>query len=122
MSANAPIWLVLLVGSIVGVFVGLVGTSGAVMIPTLIYVFSLTQLRAQGTALFIALLPVWIGPLWPYIRAGQVEWKLGLLLSVGLAAGGYVGGVWAQTVPTVLLRRLFAVVLFALAVRMFVQR
>ena len=122
MSANAPIWLVLLVGSLVGVFVGLVGTSGAVMIPTLIYVFGLAQLRAQGTALFIALLPVWIGPLWPYARAGHVEWKLGLLLSVGLAAGGYVGGVWAQTLPTVVLRRAFAVVLFALAVRMFVQR
>ncbi len=122
MSVNAPFWLLLVVGSILGVFVGLVGTSGAVMIPTLIYVFGLTQLRAQGTALFIALLPVWIGPLWPYLRAGHVDWRLGLLLGTGLAAGGYVGGLWAQTLPTIVLRRLFAAVLFALAVRMFVQR
>lgn len=112
----------MLAGAAIGVFVGLVGTSGAITIPALIYVFGLTQLRAQGTALFLALLPVWIGPLWPYIRAGQVEWRLGLLLGLGLAAGGYLGGMWAQTLPTAVLRRVFAVVLFALATRMFVQR
>ncbi len=121
MSGQSPVWLLLLAGSAIGVFVGLVGTSGAVMIPTLIYIFGLTQLRAQGTALFIALLPVWIGPLWPYARAGNVDWRLGLLLGCGLAVGGYLGGMWAQTLPTVVLRRVFATVLLALAVRMFVQ-
>ena len=117
----APVWMVLVVGAAVGVFVGLVGTSGAVMIPTLVLVFGLNQLRAQGTALFIALLPVWIGPLLPYIRAGEVEWRMGLLLGVGLMVGGYFGGQWAQVLPMGVLRKGFAVVLLVVAVRMFTK-
>lgn len=121
MTAAAPVWLVLVVGAAVGVFVGLVGTSGAVMIPTLVLVFGLTQLRAQGTALFLALLPVWIGPLLPYARAGQVEWRMGALLGVGLMVGGYFGGQWAQTLPMGVLRKVFAVVLVVVAARLFLK-
>ncbi len=121
MTAAAPAWLVLSVGALVGVFVGLVGTSGAVMIPTLVLVFGLSQLRAQGTALFLALLPVWIGPLLPYIRAGEVEWRMGLLLGAGLMVGGYFGGQWAQVLPMPVLRKVFAVVLVVVAVRMFLK-
>ncbi len=121
MPMPAPTWVVLLVGAAVGVFVGLVGTSGAVMIPTLVLVFGLNQLRAQGTALFVALLPVWIGPLLPYIRAGEVEWRIGLLLGLGLMVGGYFGGQWAQVLPMPVLRKLFAVVLLVVAVRMFLK-
>lgn len=115
----APVWVVLLVGAVVGVFVGLVGTSGAVMIPTLVLVFGLNQLRAQGTALFLALLPVWIGPMLPYARAGQIEWRMGVLLGLGLMVGGYFGGQWAQVLPQGVLRKGFAVVLVVVAVRMF---
>lgn len=119
---NAAAWAVVLVGAAVGVFVGMVGTSGAVLIPTLVYVFGLTQLRAQGTSLFIALLPVWVFPLWSYARAGNVQWRLGLLLACGMAVGSYFGGRWAQAVPDAVLRKGFAVVLGGLAVKMFLQR
>ncbi len=61
--------VIVLAGAMVGVCVGLIGTSGAIMIPLLVYGFGLTQLRAQGTALFIALMPVWVVPLIPYARA-----------------------------------------------------
>lgn len=122
MIAGQAWWFVVAVGTVLGVFVGLAGTSGAFMIPALVYVFGLTQLRAQGTSLFIALLPIWIAPLWSYARAGNVDWKLGGLLAVGIALGGLIGGNVAQHLPQVLLRRGFAVVLFFVAVRMFLQR
>ena len=121
MNLHSP-FAIVLVGAAVGVFVGLVGTSGAVMIPTLVFLFGLSQLKAQGTALFIALSPVWAGPLIPYARAHQVDWKMGLLLGVGVAVGGYFGAGWAQHVPQVVLRRMFAVVLVGLACRMFLQK
>jgi uncharacterized membrane protein YfcA len=79
----SSLWLAVPIGLLVGVCVGLTGTSGAFLIPTMIYVFAEKPLRAQGTALFIALTPVWIGPLIPYWRAGQVNWKLGLVLGCG---------------------------------------
>lgn len=115
-------WLIVLVGATVGVLVGLIGTSGAIMIPVLIFVFGLTQLRAQGTALFIALLPLWIFPLIPYARARNVEWRLGLILSIGLAVGSYAGARWAQQLPMGVVRKIFAVVLAGVAIRIFVQR
>ena len=114
--------LTILVGLVVGVCVGLVGTSGALMIPTMVLVFWLTQLQAQGTALFIALLPIWFAPLLPYARAGHVQWRLGILLAVGVALGGYAGGTLAQHLPVTVVRKCFAVALLGLAIRMFTQR
>ncbi len=118
----SSLWFVLGVSTAVGVLVGLVGTSGAILIPTLVFVFGLTQLKAQGTALFIALTPIWIVPLIPYWRAGNVDWRLGLMMAAGLMLGGYFGATFAQHLPTVLVRRIFAVVLGAAALRMFLQR
>lgn len=121
MNLHSP-FATVLVGAVVGVCVGLVGTSGALMIPVMVLVFGLSQLQAQGTALFIALLPIWFMPLLPYARAGHVQWKLGLLLAAGVALGGFVGGTLAQHLPQVAVRRCFAVALFGLALRMFLQR
>ncbi len=122
MIPNAAPWLVILVGVVIGVLVGLVGTSGAFLIPTMVYVFGLSQLRAQGTSLFVALLPIWVLPLWSYARAGNVQWKLGMLLACGMAFGALFGGRWAQYLPDSMLRKGFAVVLAGLALKMFVQR
>ena len=122
MISHPAAWFVVLTGALVGVLVGLTGTSGAFIIPTLVYVFGLTQMRAQGTSLFIALIPIWIAPLWSYARAGNVNWRLGATLAVGLAIGSFTGGRLAQQVPQATLRRGFSVVLLIVAVRMFLQR
>lgn len=119
---NSQLLLAIPVGLIIGVCVGMAGTSGAFLIPTLILVFGEKELRAQGTALLIALTPVWIGPLIPYWRAGNVNWKLGLVLAVGLGIGGYFGAQWAQTLPLPIIRKCFGVVLLTVAIRLLVQR
>ncbi len=119
--STAPVWLVLCVSTVLGVFVGMIGTSGAIMIPALIYVFGLTQLRAQGTSLFVAMMPLWIAPVIPYWRAGNVDFRLGLLMAAGILVGSYFGAAWVQHLPVVLVRRMFAVVLAGVAVRMFLQ-
>jgi len=63
-------WLELLVGAVVGVLVGITGTGGAFVIPALIYLFRMDQLRAQGTALLISSLPtiLWGGWFIAFIR------------------------------------------------------
>lgn len=114
--------VIILAGALIGVFVGMLGTSGAITIPVLVYVFGLSQLRAQGTSLFIALIPLWIGPLLPYARAGNVDWRLGGLLAIGMFVGGYYGGTLVQTLPMSLVRKGFAMVLFTVALRMFFER
>ena len=114
--------IIVAIGALVGVIVGTIGTSGAIMIPLLVFVFGLTQTRAQGTALLMASCPLWIAPMLIYARAHQVEWRLGLLLATGMAAGSIYGARLALQLPAVALRRGFALMLGAVAVRMFLQR
>jgi uncharacterized protein len=109
-------------GLLVGVFVGIVGTGGAFIIPVLVYLFKLSQLKAQGTALLIAASPVWIFPFVPYWRASQYDLRIGVLLGLGLAVGGYFGAILAQHLPQVYVRKAFAFVLMSLAIKMFLQR
>jgi uncharacterized membrane protein YfcA len=114
--------VIILIGAVVGVVVGTIGTSGAIMIPLLVFVFGLSQTSAQGTALLMASCPLWIAPMLVYARANHVEWRLGLLLATGMAVGSIYGAKLALQLPTVYLKRGFALMLAAVAVRMFFQR
>ena len=119
---NPPILLALISGLLIGVLSGLTGTGGAFLIPVLVYLFGMTQMRAQGTALLVAALPIWIAPLLPYYRNSQVDIRLGLLIAAALLVGGYLGGVYAQRLPQDILRKGFAVALALLSVKMFFQK
>jgi uncharacterized membrane protein YfcA len=113
---------IILGGLLVGIFVGIVGTGGAFIIPVLVYFFKMGQLKAQGTALLIAAIPVWFFPFLPYYKAGQFDMRTALSLSVGIAVGGYLGAVLAQYLPQEVVRKAFAVGLMGLAGRMFLTR
>jgi len=112
----------ILAGICLGIFIGIVGTGGAFIIPVLAYVFKMGQLKAQGTALLIAAIPVWFFPFIPYYKAGQFDLRTALLLSAGIALGGYLGAVMVQHLPHEIVRKAFAVALMGLAVRMFLTR
>jgi uncharacterized membrane protein YfcA len=45
-----------------------------------------------------------------------------MLISVGFAAGGWLGGMWAQHLSDLVLRRGFAVLLIALAAKLLLTR
>jgi uncharacterized protein len=112
----------LVAGLAIGVCVGIVGTGGAFIIPVLVYVFQMGQLKAQGTALLVAAFPIWFFAFIPYWRAGHYDLKTALLLSVGIGAGGYLGAKLVQDLPQEYVRKAFAVALFALSARMFFER
>ena len=113
--------LQLLVGGVVGILVGLTGTGGAFVIPALIYLFRMDQLRAQGTALLISSLPIWIIPFIPYFRSRNFDLRLAFLLAVGIGVGGYFGASWAQHLPMPVLRRLLGIVLIVIGARFVFQ-
>jgi uncharacterized membrane protein YfcA len=115
------ILLQLLVGSVVGILVGITGTGGAFVIPALIYVFRMDQLRAQGTALMISSLPIWFIAFLPYARAHHFDLKLGLLIALGICVGSYFGASWAQQLPLPVLRRVLGSVLVLIGVRFLLQ-
>ena len=90
--------------------------------PALVYVFKMSQHQAQGTSLATLLLPIGLFGFWEYYRHGQVDLRIAVLLALGFAVGAYAGGRWAQAIPDLMLRRLFAATLFVIAVRMWFDR
>ena len=114
--------LQILVAVVIGVLVGLTGTGGAFVIPALIYLFGVAQLRAQGTALLVSVFPIWIISFLPYYRERNFDFKVALIMALGIAAGSYFGGTWAQHLPSVILRRLLGVVLVGLGLRFVMSR
>ncbi len=119
-------WLILaglVVGIIVGIFSGLVGVGGGVLlIPILVYGFKMNQKLAQGTSLGMLLPPTGILAFLEYYKTGNADLKLGLVIALGVFIGGYFGGAWAQPLSGPTLRKVFAVFLAGLAVKMFMQK
>lgn len=109
----------LLLGAFIGVVSGLVGIGGgALLIPALVFGYGMTQHKAQGTSLAMLLLPTGIFAFWKYYRAGDVDLRLAILIAIGFAIGGWIGGSWAVHISELALRRGFAVVLILVAIRM----
>jgi uncharacterized membrane protein YfcA len=109
----------LLLGVGIGVISGVVGIGGgALLVPALIYGYGMSQIKAQGTSLATLLLPIGFFAFWPYYKAGPVDLKLAMLIAVGFILGGWMGGIGAQHLSPVVLRRLFAALLIVLAVKL----
>ncbi len=110
-------------GILTGIFAGLVGVGGGlVVVPILVYFFGLDQRTAQGTSLAMLLPPTGLLAFLKYYEAGHVDLRLALMIAIGTLVGGYFGGAWAQQINENLLRKGFAVVLVVAAVKLFLQK
>jgi uncharacterized membrane protein YfcA len=113
--------LQILVGAVVGVLVGITRTGGAFVIPALIYLFRMDQLRAQGTALLISSLPIWFIAFIPYARSQHFDLRLAILIAAGICVGSYFGATWAQHLPLPVLRRVLGAVLVLVGAKFLYQ-
>jgi uncharacterized membrane protein YfcA len=50
-----------------------------------------------------------------------VDLRVAAFIALGFVIGVYAGGRWAQSVPEVILRRVFAVTLVVVAIRMWID-
>lgn len=113
----------LAIGLVVGAISGLIGIGGgAFLIPALVYFYGMSQIRAQGTSVATLLLPIGALAFWTYYKAGHVDVRLAMLIAVGFAAGGRFGGLWAQQLSGLVLRRVFAGLLVLLAAKLAFSR
>jgi len=116
MSAVFAIITGLLAGTLSGIF----GIGGAtIIIPALIFFMGLNQHQAQGTALAALLPPVGILAVMRYYYSGNVVIDVALYAAAGFLIGGLIGSMIAMPIPEQLLRKLFAVYLLIIAIRMF---
>ena len=113
----------LAIGIAIGTISGMIGLGGAIfLIPILVYGYGMDQKSAQGTSIATLLLPIGALAFWKYYSAGHVDVKIAALMALGFFVGGYFGGSWAQLMPNFVLRRIFAVCLAGIAVKMFLQK
>lgn len=106
----------------VGLFSGVVSAAlgvggGVVFVPALVILFGFDQHLAQGTSLAV-IVPTTIVGAAAHARAGRVDWRLVGLIAAGGVVGGLTGAQLALSLDETLLRRLFAVFLAVIALRM----
>jgi uncharacterized membrane protein YfcA len=102
-------------GALAGVFAGLFGVGGGILfVPTLTLVLGLTQLHAEATSL-LAILPAALVGAWRQHAYGNVRWRPALVLGVAAIAGVEGGVQIAEALPEHALRRLFGVLMLAVA-------
>jgi uncharacterized protein len=107
--------LLLVLGFVAGVLAGLFGVGGGILfVPALVLVGDLAQVEAEATSL-LAILPTVVAGTWRQWRYGNVRWRAALLLGLGAVAGVEAGVRVAQWLPEEDLRRLFALLVFAVA-------
>ena len=99
-----------LLGAIAGVFSGLFGIGGAVIIiPALVFLFGFEQHMAQGTSLAMLLPPIGLLAAWRYWQAGHVKLGIALLMAAAFFVGAALGAHFAVNIPQPLMKRLFGV-------------
>ena len=114
-------WVFILLGIGAGVLSGALGLgSGIILIPTLVLVCSFEQKSAQGTALAIMVPMTLLGAL-RYWKNPEIEMNAVIiaLIVFGALAGVLVGTELAFWLSGSVLRKIIAVVLIIVAVRMF---
>ena len=118
MTASTVIILIL-IGLVAGVFSGLIGIGGAlIIIPALIFILHMDQYAAQGTSLAIMLPPIGLLAAYNYYKAGALNLQYALIIAGAFFIGGYLGSKFALAIPLDTLRKIFAIVLLATAVKM----
>lgn len=111
------------IGLIAGFLSGLIGIGGGIVIvPVLVYVLHLSQRQAQGTTLFMFLLPVAAMSVYNYYKAGQINMKFAAIMACTFIIGGYLGSKTALTIDTRLVKQIFAVTIIAIGIKMLLDK
>lgn len=115
--------ILILIGLVAGVFSGLIGLGGAViMIPALIFFLGMSQYSAQGTSLAVMLPPIGVLAAYNYWKAGEANLKYAMIIAAAFIIGGYIGSKFALNIPVITLRRIFAIALILIALNMLFKK
>jgi uncharacterized protein len=116
MSAGTVV-LALVLGLGAGVMSGLFGVGGGILfVPTLV-ALGLGQVEAAATSL-LAIVPTASVGAWRQARYGNLRLRPAVILGVASIAGVEVGVLLATSLPEDVLRRLFGVLLIAVAAQL----
>jgi uncharacterized membrane protein YfcA len=114
------ILILILIGLTAGILGGMIGIGGGiVMIPMMVLMLAMDQKMAQGTSVAIMLPPIGILAVYNYYKAGYVNVKYAAIIAAAFIIGGYFGSKIALGIPTDVTKKIFAVIMVLIAVKMF---
>lgn len=113
------ILILIIIGIASGMLSGLIGIGGGIIIvPALVFFLGFTQLQAQGTSLGILLLPVGLLAVMQFYKAGHIDLRAVGVVALAFLVGGYFGSKIALSIPQEMVKKIFAILLIVIAVRM----
>lgn len=113
--------LMVALGLLIGIAASFTGLGGGfIMVPLLIFL-GFTAQRAVGTS-FMAILIISASALFSHGKLNHVDYRTGILIGLGGIVGAQIGSRLVQYVPTDVFNKIFALILLALAARMFFQK
>ena len=108
------------IGIVAGMLSGIVGIGGGIIIvPALVFFLGFSQLQAQGTSLGILLLPVGILAVIQFYKQGYIDMKTVGIVACSFVVGGYLGSKIALALPQETVKKVFAVLLLLISIKMF---
>jgi len=108
----------LALGFAAGVVGGLIGIGGAIiMVPGMVYGLGLSQHMANATSLAV-IIPGAVISSAVYFSFGQLDITLAALFAAGGMAGSFIGSSLMPKIKPQILRRIYAVLALAIAIRM----
>jgi uncharacterized membrane protein YfcA len=106
--------LAVALGVLAGILSGLFGVGGGILFVPILTWLGLTQLHAEASSL-LAIIPTVIVGVWRQNRYGNVRWRPAAVLGVASVAAAVGGAQVALSLPESTLRKLFAVLMIAVA-------
>ncbi len=104
--------ILLLVGLAAGILGGMMGVGGGIIvIPALMFFLGLTQKEAIATSVAFMLAPTGLLAFINYYKAGLVNVKYAVILTIAFFVGAYFGSTWAIKMPVETLKKLFGILL-----------
>jgi uncharacterized membrane protein YfcA len=108
-----------LIGVLGGFLGGLFGVGGGtIFVPLLMLLKGFDIHRAVGTSLLIIIFTALSGAVF-HGKAGMVDWKAAVVLGIFSVLGVWLGTKLSLKLDAVMLQRLFAVFLVAIAIKLF---
>lgn len=114
-----------LIGVAAGILGGFVGVGGGIIIvPALVFLMGYDQIKAQGTSLAILLPPIGLLGFLQYMKNPETKIDLvaAAIIALFFALGAHFGGKLANSIDVNLVRKSFAVVMFATSFIIFFKK
>jgi uncharacterized membrane protein YfcA len=115
--STSTIVLAIALGVAAGLLSGMFGVGGGILfVPTLV-ALGLGQLEAQGTSL-LAVIPTVLVGAWNQRRYGNLRVRTAVVIGISSVIGVEIGARIVTELPETTIRRLFALLLFAVAIQL----